>query len=299
MGMFSWTCAVCTHDLLGDSVAGYRKYNEAKLLLPNGDILTGSYSGYGELAGLDLSERKGFKLVHLACWEPGMHYEGLGETEHARDQGFFPGERLCEEQWGPPNMEEIEHETEYVCLECRRVFKSKWSHGKCPYGCPGPKPCHEHGVSTVMASLEVYRKNWAQDTRTRKRIEKRLIEEEGLSEGDARNATFSAPYDAELRAEREKLQCKKCEAVSDNTVEQLEHDADALVVCRNPSYTIREGQTTPRPCWSYGKTVQAQSKPRSWETDYVPKCSSCSSPDHLEFFELIKAPLQHLAMEAE
>jgi hypothetical protein len=152
--------------------AGYEWTKEVAILWPNGDIRRGVYEdGYGNIAGMDLVEMTairpdehgaygndsynvgGWRLVHQRCLA-NAEIKGNGNPfdspikqlfatfkpeRHASDQGWWPGERLAVERYGPPNLEELTKENTYVCYECNRTWKANWSGGLCPFGCVRPK----------------------------------------------------------------------------------------------------------------------------------------------------------------
>jgi len=292
MGCFSWTCAVCTHDILGDAVPGYKDYNAAKVLLPNGDILTGDYDSYGGIAGLSLVDHvDDFKLVHLPCWKRGMTYETLGETKHAQNQGFWPGERAAEGYWGPPKLEEIEYERKYVCFECRRTWKSKWSGGRCTFGCAGPRPCKEHNVSTIESAEQAGSAFYKLERLWRNDACKQLMEQ-GLSQDDAWNELHSASPPEGLLKDKP----KGCDACRDflhkDTVEGFGYH-NAVGICRNTAYQF-QGEGKPGNCYYYGSHQLLEHGPEDGPTI----CRGCDSSDHLELVKLLESPLEQLAAEA-
>lgn len=143
MGQFSWCCAVCDQEVMHGKHPGYQWTTDAVILWPNGDRRSGRYEdGYGWIAGIDLVEQHGgWRLAHQRCYETVMHkptaelFESFGPERHAQDQGWWPGERLAVERYGEPDMSELTKEKTYVCYECRRTWKAKWSGGACPFGC--------------------------------------------------------------------------------------------------------------------------------------------------------------------
>lgn len=143
MGSFSWCCAVCDQEILASPYLGYSKFNLAKAIWSNGDRISGAYDGYGRLGKLDFSDLMFSddepKLVHESCWREGMNYASIKDVEyHASYQGSFPGERLAEQFYGPPDLSEIEKVRRYVCYECHHTWDAHWSGGRCPFGCERP-----------------------------------------------------------------------------------------------------------------------------------------------------------------
>lgn len=147
MGQFSWCCAVCDQEVMHGRQPGYQWTADAVILWPNGDRRSGRYEhGYGDIAGIDLVDQLGgWRLVHQRCYETVMHlptaemFAAFRPERHASDQGWWPGERLAEQRYGPPEMSELEDEKHYVCYGCNRTWWARWSGGRCPFGCTRPE----------------------------------------------------------------------------------------------------------------------------------------------------------------
>lgn len=140
MGQFSYVCAVCDQEILHGSMPGYQKFTLAYVFFPNGDRTSGEYDGYGRLGHANLVEQMGeFKVVHQCCYTNQPYDTMTTGKGHARDQGWWPGERIAIERYGEPNMKELTKEATYVCYECKRTWKDTWSGGLCPFGCVRPK----------------------------------------------------------------------------------------------------------------------------------------------------------------
>jgi len=145
MGQFSWCCAVCDQEVMHGPQPGYQKFTDAVIVWPNGDRRSGRYEdGYGNIAGMDLVEQHdGWRLVHQSCFDASLPvaelFAGFKPEGHAADQGWRPSERILVQRYGEPDLSEFKEERSYVCYECKRTFKSKWTAGLCPFGCARPK----------------------------------------------------------------------------------------------------------------------------------------------------------------
>jgi hypothetical protein len=148
MGQFSWCCAVCDQEVMHGRHPGYQWTTDAVILWPNGDRRSGRYEdGYGVIAGVNLVDQLGgWRLVHQRCYEKvdlrlsaQALFASFKPEQHAADQGWWPGERLAVDRYGEPNLVELTKEQTYVCYECKRTWKAKWSGGACPFGCVRPK----------------------------------------------------------------------------------------------------------------------------------------------------------------
>ena len=70
--------------------------NDVVVIQPDGEMLQGSYDGYGRVDGVDIKYEIGKEeptVYHKACWETvGSPTEYTGGSESAPDQGYFFGE---------------------------------------------------------------------------------------------------------------------------------------------------------------------------------------------------------------
>ena len=147
MGQFSWCCALCDQEVMHGRQPGYQWTTDAVILWPNGDRRSGRYEdGYGRIAGVDLVEQLGgWRLTHQRCYDKVRHLEtaelfaSFKPDRHASDQGWWPGERNAVLRYGEPDLSELKEDQTYVCYECKRTWKAKWSGGKCAFGCARPK----------------------------------------------------------------------------------------------------------------------------------------------------------------
>lgn len=98
MGMFSWSCRKCSKSILGPFSLTPRNawMNNAVALFPNGSIVSGVYSGYGEITILVDGEDNGevklkdpVGLYHHACWEADGRPHYSEPSPSAKDQGHF------------------------------------------------------------------------------------------------------------------------------------------------------------------------------------------------------------------
>jgi hypothetical protein len=92
MGMFSWECRGCGKSILNE--LGVNKTNgwmaDAVALLPDGNVLMGTYDGYGRVAGTEIHDYGEPEIYHRACWErSGKPMEFSKASEGADDQGWF------------------------------------------------------------------------------------------------------------------------------------------------------------------------------------------------------------------
>ena len=101
MGLFSWNCKHCDHSIKSpyNLPAGWEYMNEAVLLEPNGNIITGDYDGYGRIDDREVNWETGEpELWHKKCWENAGKPQYSGESDSAEDQGFFYDDPT-EEEW--------------------------------------------------------------------------------------------------------------------------------------------------------------------------------------------------------
>jgi len=73
--------------------------NEAVLLEPNGNIITGDYDGYGRIDDREVNWETGEpEMWHKKCWENAGKPQYSGESDSAEDQGFFYDDPT-EDEW--------------------------------------------------------------------------------------------------------------------------------------------------------------------------------------------------------
>lgn len=92
MGVFSVDCTQCGHPLLSANVTNdvNRWMNQAVVLFPDGDRVSGPYDGYGRVG--DLEDVVGLEDVdaqHMACWRAAGEPGYVGPSRHSDDQGWF------------------------------------------------------------------------------------------------------------------------------------------------------------------------------------------------------------------
>ena len=98
MGFFSWKCKGCSESIKAPyGIPEEWEYmNEAVLLESNGNIIIGSYDGYGNVGEHEICyDPLEPEIWHKKCWEEADKPEYTGSSEYAADQGFFydkPGE---------------------------------------------------------------------------------------------------------------------------------------------------------------------------------------------------------------
>ena len=116
MGVFSWECKKCSLSILNNMIDN-GQYSNATIILPNGSIVHGSYSGYGEVGNYKLEDCvTGDKAAfyHTSCWEElGKPTEYPGPSNHAEDQGHFIDERRY---YGCPECGDMD------CEECEECY---------------------------------------------------------------------------------------------------------------------------------------------------------------------------------
>lgn len=108
MGLFSWDCPCCGHSVRyhGATVETSRWLSQAVVVFSNGDRVSGTYSGYGEVGNTNLVDHDGrFAMYHRACWTLAGKPEFEKPSRDAHDQGYFVGEYDPEE---PKSVEACE-----------------------------------------------------------------------------------------------------------------------------------------------------------------------------------------------
>jgi hypothetical protein len=97
VGFFSQACAAKTicggKDILApyNIPDGAEWMNDAVVITPDGDRISGDYDGYGTVDGTEYAIGEGNTVFHKACWEltgrPTVHTPGA--SGHDETQGFF------------------------------------------------------------------------------------------------------------------------------------------------------------------------------------------------------------------
>ena len=92
MGFFSWTCPACDHSIRHAHACRPESQwlSNAVVLLEGGGQVFGTYSGYGEVSGVDVRDNP--EMWHRACWELYGKPSYCKASEPAQDQGHFVGE---------------------------------------------------------------------------------------------------------------------------------------------------------------------------------------------------------------
>ena len=94
MGYFSKCCAKTNLPIVAPSL-GIPRLNDVVALTPNGEVLEGSYDGYGRVNGIDLVEgpRGGYRWPKvkfvLKEYYQGEKYEDLPKSHDEMAQGYF------------------------------------------------------------------------------------------------------------------------------------------------------------------------------------------------------------------
>lgn len=265
MGQFSWCCGLCDQEVMHGRQPGYEWTKEVAILWPNGDIRRGVYEdGYGNIAGINLvDEPGGWRLVHQRCliaFKPNGNGEfwnapaqqlfaALKPDRHAQDQGWWPGERLAVERYGEPELSELTEERTYVCYECKRTWKAKWSGGICPFGCVRPKNYRDSEESIV--------KGW----------------------GDHREMVEPFHYlDYRHETADGVIVCRNASETRTDWQRYHRLRATGELDADNPP-------TETRPCFHYNEPQQVRvTKPEEWDEfeddePFVIRCRSCKSED--------------------
>mgnify|MGYP007063435168 FL=1 len=91
MGFFSWNCNECKHPMLSvyaiNDVNSWM--NDVVIVRAEGDTISGSYDGYGNVDCCKIQRDDGCCCYHEACWiEAGKPMKWV-ESEHSDDQGYF------------------------------------------------------------------------------------------------------------------------------------------------------------------------------------------------------------------
>jgi len=94
MGMFSYNCRACGHPLLcaQATTKGVNSWMQHGIvIMPNGDVHSGEYDGYGRMGGYDShGEMDNGSVYHVHCYqalERPLRY--VGPSQPAEDQGWF------------------------------------------------------------------------------------------------------------------------------------------------------------------------------------------------------------------
>jgi hypothetical protein len=88
MGFFSKTCAK-THLPILVAAKGIDKLNHVVALLPDGNIVSGSYDGYGRVAGIELRDDWPKVKMILKEYYNGEGYNDVGKSGDELAQGYF------------------------------------------------------------------------------------------------------------------------------------------------------------------------------------------------------------------
>lgn len=91
MGFFSWNCTECGHSIMAPYVdTGDLNLNKCVVLTPGGNMIKGSYDGYGRVEGFEIDWQKPVQLMHEHCWEEAEKpMEFKRASPNAEGQGFF------------------------------------------------------------------------------------------------------------------------------------------------------------------------------------------------------------------
>lgn len=98
MGFYSFTCAKSGLPVMAGEAFKEAKFTKVKVLYANGDVIQGTYDGYGRVDGESMGEDlSGFQSqdksqdpkIVLAAYHCGEPFEALGVSESDPAQGFF------------------------------------------------------------------------------------------------------------------------------------------------------------------------------------------------------------------
>ena len=99
MGVFSWDCRKCGESIINNMI-GNRDIawqSDAVLVSKDGQIVKGSYDGYGRIDGTSINGGPGGPVIgsspasmyHESCWEVAGKPKFDEQSSHAVDQGHF------------------------------------------------------------------------------------------------------------------------------------------------------------------------------------------------------------------
>lgn len=93
MGFFSKDCHGCGHPALSEHATDYLNawMNDVVAVLPTGDMVQGTYDGYGHVGGRPVIADP-VTVWHEACWElAGKPTDYKGDSTWSADQGWWFG----------------------------------------------------------------------------------------------------------------------------------------------------------------------------------------------------------------
>ena len=98
MGVFSWNCRKCGESVINNMVGNkdIEWQSDAVLVSKDGQIIKGSYDGYGRINGVEIAGSgdpdiggSPASMYHEACWEVAGEPKFDEVSSHAADQGHF------------------------------------------------------------------------------------------------------------------------------------------------------------------------------------------------------------------
>ena len=121
MGFFSWNCNECKHPMLSQyAINDINSWmNDVVVITLEGEILKGTYDGYGRVNGESFHEPGNSKYpacYHLACWNMKQRkFTEYKPSEYSADQGYFfePGVHDLPE----PKLQSLKEIPERVCRD--------------------------------------------------------------------------------------------------------------------------------------------------------------------------------------
>jgi len=133
MGLFSWDCEGCGHPLIMPLNAQDKNgwMTEAVAITSRGDVISGTYDGYGRLDGENIFDglENDPQVYHKICWErAGKPNKFERPSRSSADQGHFYGEN--EHNSPPPGDPDFFHADEErpkaACPECGNEEARQW-----------------------------------------------------------------------------------------------------------------------------------------------------------------------------
>lgn len=125
MGFFSYNCKCCGKSIVNSSaICPVTEWQSEFILFTNsGDVKSGrKYRGYGFHDDDDLYEN--FTVYHKACWEHAGRPEYQGQSEGARDQGYFFEDK--DHDFAPPGTQNPDEWVRVRKIERLKLREQQW-----------------------------------------------------------------------------------------------------------------------------------------------------------------------------
>ena len=104
MGFFSWRCAKSDKPVMAEVAVRNTPWafaSEVVVLFNNGDLISGTYDGYGRVDGVELidySEER-WRMV-IDQFYNGETFDQLSQNKYDQGQGFFYNDEDLQEEFG-------------------------------------------------------------------------------------------------------------------------------------------------------------------------------------------------------